>query len=126
MKKKLRWIVIFWLDYAVSGYNRLKKYDNDPEIDIILNTSFIQSLNINLIFVFLFKVIDFKVSDFKYMLITTLLLVIINYLCYNKLDDKEKKSLKERIPKFENYVYRLYALISAILLFICAYFLSGT
>lgn len=79
MKKIIKGLIDFWLDYASSSYNRLKKKDKDPEIDILLNTSFIQSLNINLILIVIFKLSQFKVKDFKYMIVTTILLFIFNY-----------------------------------------------
>ena len=125
MKKIINQIVNFWLDYSVSGYNNLKKHDNDPEIDILLNTSFIQSLNLNLVLVLIFKCFDFKLSDYKYLIITTLVLIAVNYFWYNKLTDNEKNKLKSRTPKFKKYVYRFYAVFSGVLLLFIGYLLSS-
>ncbi|MHC0441740.1 hypothetical protein [Flavobacterium sp. 3-210] len=111
----------FWLDYAASRYHKLIKKDKDPEIDVLLNTSFVQSLNVNLVLVIVFKLINFKITDFKYMIVTTILIFLINYVIYNRLSEKEK--IKNRVPKFKSYIYRLYALFSAIALLVCAYFL---
>lgn len=119
----MNWIINFWLDYASSGYNKLKKNDSDPEIDIILNTSFIQSLNLDLILVLIFKLISFKITDFKYMIITTIIMIVINYFWYNNLSKSKKEEIKNRIPQFGSFVYRLYALFSAVSLFIIAYLL---
>ncbi|MRX42074.1 hypothetical protein GJU43_22595 [Flavobacterium sp. LC2016-23] len=124
MKKIIKGLIDFWLDYASSSYNRLKKKDKDPEIDILLNTSFIQSLNINLILVVIFKLTQFKVKDFKYMIVTTILLFIFNYFWYNKLQDIRKEEIKNRTPRFSNSVYKVYAVFSAILLFFVAYVLK--
>ncbi|MEO6175392.1 MAG: hypothetical protein ABIP27_09615 [Flavobacterium circumlabens] len=124
MKKIIKGLIDFWLDYASSSYNRLKKKDKDPEIDILLNTSFIQSLNINLILIVIFKLSQFKVKDFKYMIVTTMLLFIFNYFWYNKLQDIRKEEIKNRTPRFSNSVYKVYAVFSAILLFFVAYVLK--
>jgi len=113
----------FWLDYIASSYIKLIKKDKDPEIDVLLNTSFVQSLNVNLVLVIVFKLINFKIADFKYMIITSLLIFIVNYFIYNRLSEKEKEKIKNRVPKFKSYIYRLYALFSAIILFLCAYLL---
>ncbi|OXA75864.1 hypothetical protein SAMN05444397_1197 [Flavobacterium aquidurense] len=113
----------FWLDYAASSYIKLIKKDKDPEIDILLNISFVQSLNVNLVLVIVFKLINVEITDFKYMIISSLLIFLINYFIYNRLSEKEKQRIKNRVPKFKYYIYRLYALFSAIILFVCAYLL---
>jgi hypothetical protein len=114
----IKYILNFWLDYSVSMYNQLKKHENEPEIRIILETSFIQSLNINTILLILLKVVNCPILDIRYFLITVVLLFIINYLKYNSLDLESKIFLKKRIPKYKRIVYTLFSFLSAVIFFI--------
>ena len=110
----------FWLDYAISKYNKLKKNDTNPEIDVVMNTSFIQSLNINSILLLLLKIINIHLNDLKFMFLITLSLITINYILNKKYNILKKEVLKNRIPKYKNSIYSLYGLFSAIILFVLA------
>ncbi|TDX11255.1 hypothetical protein EDB96_2039 [Flavobacterium sp. S87F.05.LMB.W.Kidney.N] len=119
----MKFLKDFWLDYAVSNYVRLKKHDNDPEIDILLNTSFIQSINLDILLVIVFKFVDFRITDYKYLIVTTVSIFVFNFVWYNRLKAAKKIELKERVPKYGIGFYRTYALFSAVSLFLIVYLL---
>jgi len=120
----IKTIFDFWLDYSVSRYNRLKRYENDPEARIILNTSFVQSLNVNTILLILLKLFNFNLADLRYLIITVIILFILNYLAYKRMSGEKKELIKKRIPKYKRLYYVIYSLLSAVLLILVVYLFS--
>jgi hypothetical protein len=114
----------FWLDFSVSRHNQLKKYESEPELRIILNTSFVQSLNINTILVLVLKLINFNLIEIRYLLIVVIIIFILNYLAYNRMSEERKELIKKRVPKHNRLFYLTYSLLSALLLFVVVYLVS--
>ena len=114
----------FWLGYAVSRYNQLKKYERDPVIDIFMHVSFVQSVNLNSILCLICKLLDLKLVFYLYAMIGGCLAVLaFNFIWYSKLDNKTKEELKSKSPKFSLRVYKLYSLFSTILFGLTVYLL---
>lgn len=122
----IKWISDFWLDYSASYYNRLKKYDREPVIDIFFHTSSIMSLNINTLLILFFKLINLNFIEKKYLIISTVFVFFMVYMIYNKMDESTKEILiKNRVPKYRWYFYRIYSLLSIIFFFITIYLMSA-
>jgi hypothetical protein len=109
----INYIKNFWLDFSISHYNRLKKHETNSEIIVLINSSFIQSLNVNLI--------NMELTELKFLIITTIVIFIFNYVYFSRLNFKEKEQLKSRIPKHNRIFYEIYSLISAALPFVLLY-----
>ncbi len=114
----------FWLGYAVSRYNQLKKYEKDPVLDIFMHVSFVQSVNLNTILCLICKLLDLELVFYLYAMIGGCLVVLaFNFIWYSKLDNKTKEELKSKRPKFSLRIYKLYSLFSTILFGLTVYFL---
>lgn len=121
----IKWISDFWLDYSASYYNRLKKYDKEPVIDIFFHTASIMSINVNTLLIVFFKLIKLNFIDKKYLILSTVFVFFMVYVIYNKMDKSTKENLiKNRVPKYKWYYYRTYSLFSIILFFMTIYLMS--
>ncbi|GAA3729233.1 hypothetical protein GCM10022422_09120 [Flavobacterium ginsengisoli] len=118
----------FWLGYAVSRYNQLKKYEKDPVVDIFMHVSFVQSVNLNTVLCLICKLLDLELIYYLYAMIAGCLgLLAFNFLWYSKLDIKKKEGLKTKKPMFSLLVYKLYSLFSTVFFGLTVYFLrQGT
>ncbi|WP_278022668.1 hypothetical protein [Flavobacterium ginsengisoli] len=82
----------FWLGYAVSRYNQLKKYEKDPVVDIFMHVSFVQSVNLNTVLCLICKLLDLELIYYLYAMIAGCLgLLAFNFLWYSKLDIKKRR-----------------------------------
>ncbi|WJS94244.1 hypothetical protein NYQ10_19330 [Flavobacterium johnsoniae] len=114
----------FWLDYSIARYNKLKKYDSDPEIDIFMHVSFIQSINLNTILCLFCKIVNLELVYYLYAMIAgSIIVLVFNFLWYKKLNARDKKQIKKRIPKYTLRIYKLYALFSTVLFGLILYLL---
>lgn len=119
------YIINFWLDYSISKYRKLEKYQDDPELSIILNVSFIQSININTL-VFIFLILGgFHPASVMYMFYIAVIVFAINYFLNKKWNIIKNELLNNRIPKYGLVIYNLYGLISAALLIVLAGFFGN-
>jgi hypothetical protein len=117
----INYIKNFWLDFSISHYNRLKKHETNSEIIVLINSSFIQSLNVNTLLILILKLINMELTELKFLIITTIVIFIFNYVYFSRLNFKEKEQLKSRIPKHNRIFYEIYSLISAALPFVLLY-----
>lgn len=115
-------LIHFWLDYGSAMYNKANNHQKDFDLDVILHISFIQGLNLNVIIVFIFGLIDYNLPTYTYLLATPILLSLVNSYLYYSLNIENRERLKNRKPRFSRYIYVLYGIVSAALFPVVALF----
>lgn len=109
----------FWLDFFAAYHKRLMKNAKyETPISTLLHLSFIQAINFNTIFVLILHFVFRMELNFIILFSPIVVIALIN--CYNfyyKKKNQLREDILNRHPKYKIWIYDLYFLFSALLLF---------
>lgn len=125
--KFLSYIKNFWIDFFVA-YNRrlIKNNKGETPLTNLVHVSFVQMNNFNAIMVILLVLFFPSIRlNFLILILPFAVLAIFNiYYFYYMLDEQQRKSMVNRMPRYKTIVYDVYDICSIILFLGSLYFAS--
>ena len=122
MHKSIEIIQNFWLDFYVAYLNRLKKNGgSEPEFNILMHVSFVQSVNCNTIIIITTHWTGLEFVKLWNLMLVFFVAFIFNIFYFKKIKKDEKNLLFGRTPKYSLFIYTLYSLFSTIVFFSVIY-----
>jgi len=115
------YFIDFWLDYAASVSKTIKKHEKDPSVSVFLDTTLTMALNLNSVLVLVCYFFSINFFSREHYIITGLIMFIANYIWVKDNSLLIKEVVNSRIPKYPNYIYRLWTFFSVVVFFLICY-----